>query len=288
MVGASVPKEGVALLARKTWRTVEPLHGMIYFVPEAAEAYAALGITGTNGYFASRAAPMGAVSAEVVISTFYNFKPDLVRAAIPGAWEVASPEELIRARLGAVDKAYRRLLGDDIVESDAMRRAAELARVVADDATTRLEGRPLCAGHARLDWPDQPHLALWQAQSILREFRGDGHIALLVLHELSGIEALITHGAGGDAPLALLRSTRGWSDGEWAAAEASLCRRGWLSDGADEATFTEWGAAQRQEIEDETDRLAAAPYAELGDEGCTELRSLTRPWSTQVSEVLFR
>ena len=230
---------------------------------------------------------MGAVSAEVVISTFFNFKPDLVRAAIPRAWEIATPEDLLAARLSAVDKAYRRLLGDDVVESDAMRRAAELARVVADDATTRLEGRPLCAGHARLDWPDQPHLALWHAQSILREFRGDGHIALLVIHELSGIEALITHGAGGDVPLARLRSTRGWTDVEWSAAEASLRRRGWLSGESGAATFTEWGAAQRQEIEDETDRLAAAPYAKLGDEACAELRSLTRPWSTVVSEVLF-
>lgn len=279
-----------ALLARKTWRTVEPLHGMIYFVPEAAEAYAALGITGTNGYFASRAAPMGAVSAEVVISTFFNFRPDLVHAAIPGAWEMATPEDLVRARLSAVDRAYRRLLGDDVVDSDEMARAAELARTLAEDASTRVEGRPLCAGHARLSWPDEPHLALWHAQSVLREFRGDGHIALLVIHELSGIDALITHGAGGEVPLGLLRSTRGWSDQEWAVAVASLRLRGWLAAGGegDEMTFTAWGAAQRREIEAETDRLAAAPYANLGDEGCAELRSLTRPWSRAVSEVLFR
>jgi hypothetical protein len=278
-----------ALLARKTWRTVEPLHGMIYFVPEAAEAYAALGITGTNGYFASRAAPMGAVSGEVVISTFFNFKPDLVHAAIPGAWDITSPEDLVTARLSAVDRAYRRLLGDDVVDSDEMARAAELARTLAEEASTRVEGRPLCAGHARLSWPQQPHLVLWHAQSIMREFRGDGHIALLVTHGLSGIEALITHGAGGEVPLGLLRSTRGWSDQEWAAAVASLRQRGWLAAGSgDETTFTQWGAAQRQEIEVETDRLAAAPYANLGDEGCAELRSLTRPWSRVLSEVLFR
>jgi hypothetical protein len=284
-----VSTNDAALLARKTWRTVEPLHGMIYFVPEAAEAYAALGITGTNGYFASRAAPMGAVSAEVVISTFFNFKPDLVHAAIPGAWEIAAPEDLVRARLRAVDRAYRRLLGDDVVDSDAMARAAELARTLAEDAAARVEGRPLCAGHARLSWPEEPHLALWHAQSILREFRGDGHIALLVTHDLSGIDALVTHGADGEVPLSLLRSTRGWSDQEWAAAVASLRQRGWLAAGSgDETTFTEWGAAQRREIEAETDHLAAAPYANLGDEGCAELRSLTRPWSRVVSEVLFR
>ena len=80
-----------ALLARKTWRTLEPLHGMVYFVPEAAEAYERLGITGRAGYFASRAAPMGAVSADVVASTFFNFNPELVHAAIPSSWEVTSP-----------------------------------------------------------------------------------------------------------------------------------------------------------------------------------------------------
>ena len=89
-----------ALRARKTWRTLEPLHGMVYFVPEAAEAYERLGITGRAGYFASRAAPMGAVTADVVVSTFFNFNPELVHAAIPSSgpsrcrrrwWNLASP-----------------------------------------------------------------------------------------------------------------------------------------------------------------------------------------------------
>ena len=100
-----------ALLARKTWRTLEPLHGMVYFVPEAAEAYARLGITGRAGYFASRAAPMGAVTADVVVSTFFNFNPELVHAAIPAAWQLATPVALVTARFTAVDAAFRRLLG---------------------------------------------------------------------------------------------------------------------------------------------------------------------------------
>jgi hypothetical protein len=274
-------------MARKTWRTAEPLHGMIYFVPEAAEAYAALGITGRDGYFASRAAPMGAVSAEVVISTFFNFNPELVQAAIPKAWSVTSPEALVAARLTAVDGAFRRLIGDDVVHSDEMRQAADLARGMAEGASAHIEGRPLCAGHAQLPWPDAPHLVLWHAQSILREYRGDAHIALLVTHGLSGIDALLTHAAAGDVPPHLLQSTRGWSNADWEAAATSMRTRGWLAD-TDELTFTDWGAAQRLEIEDQTDHLAAAPYAALGEEGCAKLRTLTRPWSKAFSEVLFR
>jgi hypothetical protein len=282
-----VSPDPAALLARKTWRTVEPLHGMIYFVPEAAEAYERLGITGRAGYFASRAAPMGAVAAELVVATFFNFNPDLVHAAIPGAWDITTPEALVKARLSAVDGAFRRVLGDDVLESRSMDRAAELARGLAETASTQVEGRPLSAGHAELPWPDLPHLVLWHAQSILREFRGDGHVALLLTHGLSGIDALVTHAAAGDAASGLLRSTRGWSDEQWGAAVSSLQERGWLAEG-DEAAFTEWGAAQRQEIEDQTDVLAAAPYAALGEEGCAELRTLTRPWSTTFAELLFR
>jgi Arc/MetJ family transcription regulator len=279
--------EEAGLLARKTWRTVEPLLGMLFFVPEATAAYERLGIMGRDGYFASRSAAMGAVGAEVVISTFFNFNPELVDAAIPKAWEVASPAALVTARFEAVDAAMRRLLGDEVLASPEMARAAELARTAAEVAGTRVEGRPLAAGHVDLAWPDAPHLALWHAQSILREYRGDGHVALLVTHGLSGIEALITHAAAGDVPAHLLRSTRGWSAEAWEAAVHSMRGRGWLTDGEDLA-FTEWGARQRQEIEDQTDALAAAPYAALGDEACAELRSLARPWSKTFSEVLFR
>ena len=276
-----------ALLARKTWRTVEPLHGMIYFVPEASDAYERLGITGRAGYFASRAAPMGAVAAELVIATFFNFNPDLVRAAIPRAWEITTPGDLVNARLEAVDGAFRRVLGNDVVEAPAMARAAELARGLAENAGRRVQGRPLSAGHVELPWPDAPHLVLWHAQSILREFRGDGHVALLLTHGLSGIEALVTHSSAGDVPAAALRSTRGWPDEDWDAAAASLRERGWLSD-ADPAAFTAWGESQRKEIEEQTDLLAAAPYAALGEDGCAELRTLCRPWSTSFSELLFR
>ncbi len=274
-----------ALWARKTWRTLEPLHGMVYFVREAAEAYERLGITGRAGYFASRAAPMGAVQTGVVVSTFFNFNPELVQAAIPSSWAIAAPAALVTARFAAVDAACRRLLGDEVLASAEMRRAADLARTAAQEAGRRSEGRPLAAAHADVAWPSESHLVLWHAQSILREFRGDGHIALLVVHGLSGIEALVTHAAAGDVPAPLLRSTRGWPEEAWDAAVEALRGRGWLERG-NPLRFTEWGGAQRRAIEDGTDALAVAPYDVLGEEGCTELRTLVRPWSTVFAEQL--
>jgi hypothetical protein len=276
-----------AELARRTWRTLEPVHGMIYFVPEAAESYARLGVEGRSAYFPSRAAAMGAVSADVVVSTFFNFNPDLVHAAIPAAWEAATPGQWVEARLAAVDAAFRRLLGDTVVESEDMDRAAHLARVAANEASRLTAGRPIAAGHAELPWPQEPHLALWHAQSVLREYRGDGHVALLVVHGLSGIEALVTHAAAGDVPVRVLQATRAWPDDAWRAAAEGLRERGWLEQG-EPLRFTEWGAAQRRTIEASTDELAIAPYVVLGDDGCRELRALVRPWSRIFAEQLLR
>lgn len=175
-------------LARQTWRTLEPYHGAVYFSPEAAGQYAQLGVDAKTGYFASRSAALGAAPADLVIATFYNFNPQLVRRAIPAAWEAATPQRFAAARLTAVDAMLRRILGTD-VSTPALTRAAELARAAAEVAVRHPQGRPLFAAHAALPWPSPPHMVLWHAQTLLREFRGDGHVAALLTAGLSGLEA---------------------------------------------------------------------------------------------------
>jgi hypothetical protein len=267
------------ILARKMWRTLEPYHGMIYFAPQATAAYAALGIEGRAGYFASRSAAMGAVPAEVVIATFFNFDPRLVRAAIPAAWETAAPAALVDVRLGAADAALRAMVGDDALGSAEMDEAADLARRAAEACTP--EGRPLYAAHAALPWADEPHLVLWQAITRLREFRGDGHIAALVAEGLGPREALVTHGAAADGVVTLqvLQATRGWSDEAWDETKEDLRTRGWL-DGDDRLTAA--GAEVRDRIEDRTDELALAPWRALGDGTSDRLRQVVRPWSQAI------
>lgn len=266
--------------ARRMWRGLEPIHGMIYFVPEGGEEYAALGLKGSRmGYFASRAAPLGPVPADVVIATFFNFHPDLVRRAIPDAWTIAAPADVLEARFRAVDRALRRLLGDNVASDPNVAEAAELARRASEGCSP--QGRPLYGGHASLSWPDEPHVALWHAIALLREFRGDGHIAALVSSGIGPCEALVLHGATGEVPKELLQKSRAWSDEEWQATEASLRDRGLLS--ADDTLTTE-GAAVHQGVEDTTDLRALAPWEHLGQDGCDRLLELGKPLSRRIVE----
>ena len=184
--------------------------------------------------------------------------------------------------MAAADDTLTRMLGDAL-SSREMARAATLARTAAERAAERPEGRPLFAAHAALPWPRPPHLVLWHAQSLLREYRGDGHVALLVDEGLRGPEALVAHAATGEVPAGVLRSTRGWSPAEWSAAEGGVRARGWLADAPEGVlALSPLGEARHQRLESATDRLAAFPYGAIGDDGCAELRRLCRPWSRAV------
>src|SRR5271165_6244863 len=217
--------------ARRTFRRAEPIHGMIYFTPYGPDAYAEVGITHQRmGYFASRSAAMGPAPAETVVATFFNFNPALVHQAIPAAWAIATPAQVLKARLEAVDRSLRQAFGED-VGGPQVREAADLARRAAERASSRPQGRPLFAAHAALPWPDAPHLVLWHAQTLLREYRGDGHVALLLTEGLDGLGALITHAATGGIPAETLRTSRAWSVQEWAAGVERVREQDWLADG---------------------------------------------------------
>lgn len=254
--------------ARRCARSLEPLHAMIYFAPEAEEELTAVGVEkGRMSYFAGRAAPMGAVTGGVVVATFYNFNPELVARHLPRAWSLADPATVVAARFRAVDRALRRLLGDDVVTSPEVQEAGELARRAAAGCTP--EGRPLYAAHADLEWPEEPHLVLWHALSLLREHRGDGHVAALVAAEFTGLQALITHTATGKGFVpAFAMATRGWSEQQWAEGVSLLHDRGMLDS---EGHLTEDGEQMRMQIDDETNTLGVVPWESLGDAGVARL-----------------
>ncbi len=253
-------------------RALDRLHSTIYFVPEANERFAELGLDNQRmQYFASRSAPMGAVSAKVVAATFFNFNPELIAKAIPAAWDVASPAAVTQVRYEIVDAVLPKILGEERVRSPEFAHSMAIVRRTAE-AIPNADGRPLYAGHAELDWPETHHAQLWHAITLLREYRGDGHIAALVTHGLSGIEALITHvatGTGFDPEFG--RRLRGWSRDQWDETVGTLRRRGLLDDAGQ---LTAEGNEVRTKVEDLTDELAYAPWRTVPDDDVQELVGL--------------
>ncbi|KAA6218034.1 SCO6745 family protein [Streptomyces filamentosus] len=270
------------------WHLLEPLHALHYYAPEAFEEAAALGYgVGERwpAYFAWRAAPLGAAGTVRVASAFYSFSPAMVGRYVPAAWEVAAPGDVLAARLRAADRTLRAVLGDGAggpAASPGLAEAAGLARRAAEAADTA--GRPLAAAHAELPWADEPHLVLWQAATLLREHRGDGHLAALLGAGLDPVEALVSFASIGAAPEAVFAS-RGWTAEEWAAARDRLAVRGLVdADGG----ATPAGRELRAGVERRTDELAAAPWAALGEDATARLAELLGgPWLAAIGSGLL-
>ena len=264
--------------ARRMWQLYEPIHDVTYFTPEARAAADSLGVRGFwMGYFALRVAPLGPVGPAVGAAAFFGFHPDRVARALPDAWTYTNPHDAIRARLAGADAALRRLWGDVTVESHEVADAADLAWQAASAADTA--GRILTAANQALPRPAQPHLALWQATTTLREHRGDGHIAVLLARGVSPVQAHLIKAAAGEADPTVLRESRRWSADAWRNAVKELSATGWLDVAAH---LTPAGAAQHDEIEAATDRAAMQPWRALGEPATARLAELVTPLAAAV------
>lgn len=258
---------------RRCHNALNPLHSTLYFSPDLDREFAALGFQDPSAMrLAARSAALGAVGAGTVAATFYNYNADFLARHLPAVWETAAPAAVLDARLRAADATLRRLLGEEAVASPAMAEAAELA-LRATEACTR-HARPLYSANADLPVPHEPHLKYWYAATLLREHRGDGHLAALLAAGLDPLEAVVSHTATGKGmnPRWVL-SSRGWRRAEWDAARERLRERGLIDA---EGELTEAGTGLRESVEAETDRLDAAPYEHLGAAGVERLTELGR------------
>ena len=245
-------------------------HRFIYFVPEAAEEYAALGITGRGGYLGSRSAPMGPVTEPVVLATFYNFSPAAVASGdIASVWRTASPEALQAARFRAAARAFDRVGYHPSTDQLAA------ARAIVDRicAAADYAGRPLAAANAAVALPDDPRVALWQQLTVIREWRGDAHIAVLVAAAVGPCECNVLQ-VGSGRMAKRFAGTRQWSDEDWTRAVARLHARGWVND---DESLTADGTAGREQIEEDTDRLCTQLWDGVPDEAGAQLIELIAP-----------
>lgn len=273
MTSVSVP--------RQLWSLFEAVHAVAYFDPAALAAFEAAGLRGFwRGYFAGRTAPLGPVGAGPVTAAFYGFAPAMVSRALPDVWTRISPEAALTARAGGSRAALAGLLAD--VAESHVAEAAELLSAAAQAA--ELPGRVLAAANADLPWPEDPPGRLWHAATILREHRGDGHVAALLTAGVDGCESVVWRSVlEGGTLHATMQPARGWTDEQWQAAARRLTDRGWVTgDGA----ATEAAKAAYAQVEAVTDRLAAGPWQRLGDDATQRCARLLEPLAARAWAVL--
>jgi helix-turn-helix protein len=244
--------------ARRLHGLLEPIHLVTYFSDEPTDALMALGLRNYwDGYFAGRAASLGPVPAEVVHAVFYNFADGEVARHIPRVWGITTPEAALAARERGSVAALRRILGD-LADAPALARAADLATRAATSAPT--EGRVLYAALRALPLPEEPVARLWHAATLLREHRGDGHIAALVVEGIGGTQAHVLHALSENIPAEKFGRVHHLAADRLARVVEGMRSRGlidaagWLSDA---------GRETKERIESVTDDLAAAAYSGL-------------------------
>ncbi|WP_460816099.1 SCO6745 family protein [Nocardioides korecus] len=265
-------------LARRMFDLVEPIGAIPYSAEEPDEAMFALGFTNYwDTYFAGRAAPLGSsVPAGVVHALFYNFAPGEVARHIPKVWSTTTPEAAIAARQEGCVKALRRILGD-LVDTPEFARAVELLTKAAISAS--LDGRPMYAALRALPRPEEPIARLFHSASLLREHRGDGHIAALMSEGIDGLEAHVLLALD----MGMLATTFGRIHHLPSAQLKHLIDkmkdRGLVED---EETFTPLGRQVKDRLEALTDELAVAPYEILEPGEREELIAALEPLARQL------
>src|SRR5258705_1397968 len=264
-------------IVRRMFELVEPIGVIPYSADEPNEAMYALGFPNYwDAYFAGRAAPLGLAPAEVVDALFYNFAPGEVARHIPKVWRTTTPEAAIAARQMGCATALRRILGDH-VDSPAFARAADLLLKAAISAP--FEGRPMYAALRTIPIPDDVVARLFHAASLLREHRGDGHIAALMIDGVGGLEAHVVLALDMDMPAEKFGRIHHLPEAQLGAVIDGMRDRGLIWD---DGWLSQRGRAVKQRVEPLTDDLPAKPSESLDPGELDELMATLEPLSTRL------
>src|ERR1700761_923070 len=268
-----------ATTARRMFELLEPICLVTFLADECNEEMAALGHRPYwDGYFASRAAPLGRVPAQVVHAAFYSFADGEAARHIPSAWETIPPEASIAARERSSTASLRRILGDELAGSPGLARAADLTTKAATSAPTA--GRVIYAGMRSLPVPSDPVARLWHSATMLREHRGDGHVAALVGARIGGTEAHVLSALEmGIYPPESFGRIHHLPEKRLAEVMDGLRDRGLVDAGG---RVTDAGRAVKQRVGAPPDELAVPPYDALSPAELDELTAGLEPITAKL------
>lgn len=273
--------------ARALAAALEPFAGQVYFSPECHAGYEALGFGPSSAevggvqmpemaaYFTSRGSVMGQVPGEVVAAAFGVFKPSIVVPSVATGWSKTDAPTIEAARTDGAVAQLRRVLGESPeglgATLDHLRRAT---------APLEPAGKPLYAGLLAQPMPGSPLGETWRRADMLREYRGDVHVAVWTAEGFDACEiGLLTELYWG-LPARSYSRTRGWGEEDYAGATSRLEARGLLADDA----LTAAGRDAREAVETATD-AACRPIIEALGDGLPSLVEILTAWSVQIREA---
>lgn len=216
------PATGHHTPARRLRDAIEPLACQAIWSPEAAEDYAALGLDDyLAAYVWQRTAALGVPPTALAVTALGVFAPDLVGPVYEKGVAALSRADVVRIRLDAPGRTLRRELGN--ADAEAGRAVALLRRGIDAAETT---ARPLFTGLRADPWPQDPLAALVHACNLLREHRGDSHLAACAAAGLDPVQSNVLTELWCGFDLLTYTPSRGWSGERMDAAVASLRARG--------------------------------------------------------------
>jgi hypothetical protein len=239
--------EVAATPARRLRDALEPIATQGWWSRAAGERLMALGVDFFPGYVWGRAAALGTPVPSVVASTFGVFEPGLISAVYEAGVASVERDVILDARASGGAESVGSVAGE-----------AECA-AIADpllDALGGLDamGRPLFGALRSLPTPTSPAGRLWRAAELVREHRGDGHLAVLIGAGLNAVEANVLTERWLGYGIGEYSASRGFGPEALGAAVATLEARGWMASG----DLTDAGRSARNAIEAATDASQAS------------------------------
>ena len=239
--------------ARRLRDALEPIATQGWWSRAAGERLTSLGVDFFPGYVWGRAASLGVPPSAVVAATFGVFDPAMIGAVYEAGAAAVGRDAILSARADGAAASVGSVAADD----ECLALAEPLLEVLGD---LDVLGRPLFGALRSLPMPASPSGRLWRAAELVREHRGDAHLAALVSAGLDAVEAYVLTERWLGFALGEYSATRGFGPDAIAAATARLATRGWMEG----HELTDAGRRARVGIEDATDAGQAPLVAALG------------------------
>ncbi len=259
--------------ARRLRDACEPVAMHAVWSAGTNAALAAHGLDFLSSYIGGRATCLGKPVGAVVASAFAWFEPAMVAALYDAAGAALSHAQLVSARDEATVASLRAALGDEDPSE-----VADLLAAAGEGAEGA--GRPLFSGLRQRGRPSDPVHRLWWACDLVREHRGDSHVAAANVAGLGPVEMNVLTELWVGMPLMSYTATRGWSPQAMQEAVDALTARGLISN----AALTDNGRALRASVEAATDAQEQSIVDALGgrlDGVCAQLEQ----WGARCIEA---